>query len=145
MSRVHRVVKTIEPHDSVERYSKLGVECISGAAKLISPFEVTVNGRSLTTKNIVIATGATPFVPNLPGIGQVSYRTSDNIWSMEALPKRFLVLGGGAIGCELAQTFARLGSDVTLVESSPRIMAKEDADVSIELEKTFENERVIGR
>lgn len=142
MSRVHRVVKTIEPHDSVERYSKLGVECISGAAKLISPFEVTVNGRSLTTKNIVIATGATPFVPNLPGIGQVSYRTSDNIWSMEALPKRFLVLGGGAIGCELAQTFARLGSDVTLVESSPRIMAKEDADVSIELEKTFENEGI---
>lgn len=142
MSRVHRVVKTIEPHDSVERYSKLGVECIFGAAKIISPFEVTVNGRTLITKNIVIATGATPFVPNLPGIGQVSYRTSDNIWSMEALPKRFLVLGGGAIGCELAQTFARLGSDVTLVESSPRIMAKEDADVSIELEKTFENEGI---
>ena len=134
MARVQRVVKAVEPHDSVERYTALGVECIAGEAKIVTPWsvEVTTAGgkQTLSTRNIVIAAGARPFVPPIPGIEQVGYYTSDDIWNLRALPRRLLVLGGGPIGTELTQCFARFGAQVTQVEMLPRIMMREDADVS---------------
>jgi len=142
MNRVHNVIKKIEPHDSRARYTSLGVDCIEGEAKILSPWEVQVNGKILTTRNITIATGASPFVPPLKGIEQINYRTSENLWQMETLPKRFVVLGGGPIGLEMAQSFARLGSQVTVVEMSPRIMIREDEDVSKLITQTLEHEGV---
>lgn len=142
MDRVQEVIRKIEPHDSVDRYSKLGVECISGNAKIKSPYEVEVNGKILTTKNIIVATGARPLVPNIPGLDQVKYLTSDNLWSLRSLPKRLVVLGGGAIGCELAQCFTRFGSQVTQVERGNRIMGREDQDVSELITQTFKTEGI---
>ncbi len=135
MERVQRVVMTIEPHDSVERFTGLGVECLMGEAKIVSPWEVEVREaggvtRRLTTRSIVIAAGATPFVPPIPGIDAVGYLTSDTLWGLRVLPKRLVVLGGGPIGCELAQAFARFGSKVTQVEMLPRIMVREDPEIS---------------
>ncbi|RJP94106.1 MAG: pyridine nucleotide-disulfide oxidoreductase [Desulfobacteraceae bacterium] len=130
MARVHQVIGKIEPHDSVERYSQLGVECIRGDAKITSPYTVLVNGKTLTTKKIVIASGARPFVPPIPGLDKVNYLTSDTVWELKTLPRRLVVLGGGPIGCELTQTFCRLGSAVTQVEMMPQLMGREDADVS---------------
>ncbi len=142
MQRVRRVISLVEPHDSVERYSKLGVECLQGEAKITSPFSVEINGHTLSTKNIVIATGARPFVPALPGLDEVGYLTSDNLWDLEALPKRFLILGGGPIGCELAQSFARLGSQVIQVERNSRLMKREDPEVSEIVQARFKQEGV---
>jgi pyruvate/2-oxoglutarate dehydrogenase complex dihydrolipoamide dehydrogenase (E3) component/uncharacterized membrane protein YdjX (TVP38/TMEM64 family) len=139
MQRVHDVIAAIEPHDSVERYTSLGVEVLQGYAKIINPWtvEIALNGggtQRLTTRNIIIATGARPFVPPLPGLEDVGYVTSDTLWDefakLEAVPKRLVVLGGGPIGCELSQAFQRLGSQVTQVEMGPRIMVREDEDVS---------------
>lgn len=135
MERVQRIVKTIEPHDSVERYTALGVECVQGDAKIVSPFAVEVTDadgakRTLTTRNIVIAAGARPFVPPIPGLQEIGCLTSDTLWDLRELPKRLVVLGGGPIGCELAQAFQRLGSQVTQVEMAARILVREDADVS---------------
>jgi pyruvate/2-oxoglutarate dehydrogenase complex dihydrolipoamide dehydrogenase (E3) component/uncharacterized membrane protein YdjX (TVP38/TMEM64 family) len=130
MERVARVVKQVEPHDSVERYSGLGVDVIQGEAKITSPYSVEVNGVELRTRNIVVATGATPFVPPIPGLDEIDYLTSDNLWQLRELPKRLLVLGGGPIGCELSQAFARFGSEVTLVEMAPRLMIREDEEVA---------------
>ncbi|CBW25354.1 putative mercury oxidoreductase [Halobacteriovorax marinus SJ] len=130
MNRVHSVIKKIEPHDSVQRYSDLGVDCISGNATILSPWEVQIGERVITTKNITIATGARPFIPAIKGIDQVDYLSSDNIWKLEELPKNFTIIGGGPIGVELAQSFQRLGSSVSLIEMSDRILAKEDEDVS---------------
>jgi len=130
MARVQRVIKTIEPHDSAERYTGLGVECIHGTAHVHSPYEVEVDGRILTTRAIIIATGARPFVPDLPGLDQVGCLTSDSVWGLRRLPRRLLVLGGGPLGCELAQAFQRLGSEVTLVQRSDRVLTREDPQVS---------------
>jgi dihydrolipoamide dehydrogenase len=134
MKRVQSIIKAIEPHDSVQRYSDLGVEVIEGEAKILSPWEVQVTTagetRTITTRSIVIAAGARPFVPPIPGIEEVGYLTSDNIWALRELPKRLVVLGGGPIGCELAQSFARFGSQVTQVEMAPRLLIREDSDVS---------------
>ena len=134
MERVARIVRAVEPHDSVERYRGLGVDCIEGRAKITTPWTVEVQTpqgpRTLTTKSIVIAAGARPFVPPIPGLERVGYLTSDSLWDLRTLPRRLLVLGGGPIGCELAQTFARLGSRVTQVEMAPRLMLREDPDVS---------------
>ena len=137
MSRVHGVIKDIEPHDSVERYTSLGVECMQGEAKLKDPWTVEVNGKTITSKNIVLATGAEPFVPPIPGLDKVNYYTSDTIWNLQELPKRMAVLGGGPIGCELAQCFARLGAEVTLVEMAPRIMLMEDPEIAEMVEKSL--------
>jgi pyruvate/2-oxoglutarate dehydrogenase complex dihydrolipoamide dehydrogenase (E3) component/uncharacterized membrane protein YdjX (TVP38/TMEM64 family) len=142
MERVQRVVKQVEPHDSVERYTGLGVECIQGEARITSPWTVAVNGRTLTTRAIVIAAGARPLVPPLPGLDKVEVLTSDTVWSLRKLPPRLLVLGGGPIGCELAQAFARLGSKVTQVEMLPRIMAREDPEVSEQVKRRFEHEGI---
>ncbi len=130
MERVQRVIAKVEPHDSVERYQGLGVDCISGDARLVDPWTVEVDGRRLTARSIVIATGARPTVPNLPGIETVDYLTSDTVWNIRVQPKRLLVLGGGPIGCELGQCFARLGSQVTIVQRPPRLLPKEDPDAA---------------
>ena len=142
MERVQRVIKQIEPHDSIERYSKLGVDCIKGDATITSPYTVDVNGKTLTTRNIVIATGAKPFVPSIEGIDKVGYLTSDTLWGIRKKPERLLVLGGGPIGCELAQAFARLGSKVTLVQRQPRIMTREDPEISAMVMDKFRGEGI---
>ena len=142
MERVQRVIREIEPHDSVSRYTGLGVECIEGEAKIVSPWEVQVNGKVLSTRSIVIAAGARPFVPPIPGLDQIGYLTSDNVWNLRKLPARLVVLGGGPIGCELTQTFARLGSKVTQVEMLPRIMIREDPEVSAMVLAKFREEGV---
>jgi pyruvate/2-oxoglutarate dehydrogenase complex dihydrolipoamide dehydrogenase (E3) component len=147
MERVQRVVKEIEPHDSVERYSKLGVECVEGTAKITSPWTVDVvtsNGekKTFTTKNIVIAAGARPFIPPIPGLKEANPLTSDNVWEIRKLPKRLVVLGGGPIGSELTQCFARLGAKVTQVEMLPRIMIREDPEFSELVMQRFREEGV---
>ncbi|KFX71691.1 pyridine nucleotide-disulfide oxidoreductase [Pseudomonas taeanensis MS-3] len=130
MQRVQRVVADIEPHDSIERYTQLGVEVLEGEAKITSPWTVEVNGQSLSARSIVIATGARPLVPKIPGIELVAPLTSDNVWDLREQPKRLLVLGGGPIGCELAQAFQRLGSAVTQVEMTERLLIREDQEAS---------------
>ncbi|MES9956808.1 MAG: FAD-dependent oxidoreductase [Sedimenticola sp.] len=142
MERVSGVVKQVEPHDSVERYTGLGVEVIQGEAKITSPYSVEVNGQTLTTRNIVVATGARPFVPPIEGIDQVDYLTSDNLWELRKLPRRLVVLGGGPIGCELAQSFARFGSEVTIVEMAPRLMIREDDDVAALVAERFREDGI---
>ncbi|MFM5478041.1 FAD-dependent oxidoreductase [Aeromonas veronii] len=130
MERVTEVIKEVEPHDSIERYQGLGVECIEGEARLVSPWEVEVNGQRLASRHIVIATGARPLVPKLPGLEQVPYLTSDSLWQLRTPPHRLLVLGGGPIGCELAQSFALLGVPVTLVELSEQLLPREEREVA---------------
>ena len=147
MERVQRVVKTIEPHDSVERYTSLGVECLDGEAKIVSPWEVEAklrNGetRRLTTRSIVIAAGARPFVPPIPGIDRMDCLTSDTVWGLRALPQRLVVLGGGPIGSELTQAFARFGSKVTQVEMLERILPREDPEFSAMVAARFREEGV---
>lgn len=142
MTRIHNVINKIEPHDSIERYSKLGVNCVTGDATILSPWEVEVNGNRITTRNIVIATGARPLVPNIPGLDSVNYLTSDTVWQLDALPKRLLILGGGPIGCELAQSFCRLGSDTTLVEMAPQLLIREDDDASSLIQQSLTHDGV---
>ena len=147
MERVQKIVADIEPHDSVARYSSLGVDCVKGNAKILSPWEVEITLESgakqkLTTKNIVIAAGARPFVPPIPGLADCKPLTSDNVWKIRKLPKRLVVLGGGPIGAELTQCFARFGSQVTQVEMLPRIMMREDPEVSELVKKKFEAEGI---
>ncbi|MGZ5620524.1 MAG: dihydrolipoyl dehydrogenase family protein, partial [Methylobacter sp.] len=134
MNRVQAVIKTVEPHDSVQRYTDLGVEVVEGEAKIISPWEVQVktpgDSRIITTRSIIVAAGSSPLVPPIPGIEDITYLTSDTVWELRELPVRLVVLGGGPIGCELAQSFARLGSQVTQVEIASRLLIKEDTEVS---------------
>ena len=139
MQRIKEVIHAIEPHDSPARYSSLGVDVLLGHARIINPWtvEVALNDggtRRLTTRSIVIAAGARPVVPKLPGLIDVGFVTSDTLWEafsqLDAVPRRLAVLGGGPIGCELAQAFARLGAQVTLVDSAPRLLSREDEDVS---------------
>ena len=139
MQRVQAIIRKVEPHDSVERYTRLGVEVLQGYGKLIDPWTVEVtltdgNTRRLTARSIIIAAGARAAVPPIPGLDEVNYLTSDTLWDAMAErdtpPERLLVLGGGPIGCELAQAFARLGSEVTLLQRNPRLMPKEDEEVS---------------
>jgi len=142
MERVQRVVREVEPHDSVERYASLGVDVAEGEARIVTPWEVVITGHDgtvqrLTTRSIVIATGARPAVPPIPGIESVGYLTSDTIWSLRELPRRLIVLGGGPIGSELTQTFARLGAQVTQVEMEPRILLREDPEVSEMVTRRF--------
>ena len=131
MERVQRVVRAVEPHDSAERYTQLGVECIHGEARITSPWTVEIDGqRTLSTRAIVIAAGARPLVPPIPGIEEARVLTSETVWDLRELPRRLAVLGGGPIGCELAQAFARFGARVTQVEMLPRLLAREDPEVS---------------
>ncbi len=137
MERVQDIIKKIEPHDSIERFTSLGVDCITGSAKITSPWSVEVNGKTITARNIILATGARPFIPPIEGLDQVTWYSSDNIWELREQPKRLVVLGGGPIGCEMAQAFTRLGSEVTQVEMSPRIMIREDEEISAMVEEQF--------
>jgi len=143
MERVQRIVRSVAPHDSVERYSALGVECLRGEARITSPWSVTIDGKqTLTTRAIVIAAGARPLVPRIPGIEQVRVLTSDNVWELRELPRRLVVLGGGPIGCELAQAFARFGARVTQVEMLPRLLAREDPDAAERVRERFAAEGI---
>ncbi len=147
MQRVQTVVDAVEPHDSVQRYSELGVDVVQGTAKITSPWSVevkTADGKTqtLTTKSIVIAAGARPLVPPIPGLKDMNPLTSDTVWQIRSLPKRLLVLGGGPIGSELTQAFARFGAQVTQVEMAPRIMLREDPEVSEMVMKQFRAEGV---
>lgn len=142
MERVNGVVKQIEPHDSIERYTNLGVDCITGEGRITSPWTVEVNNQEITTRNIIIATGAKPFVPNIPGLDQIDYLTSDNLWQLETQPQKLVVLGGGPIGCELTQAFNRLGTEVTQVEMLSVLMNREDPEVSEMVQQKFEQEGV---
>ena len=137
MARVQRVIADIEPHDSVERYTALGVDCFSGEAEIVSPWELKVDGRTITAKNIIIATGAEPFVPPIPGVEDSGFLTSDTLWELTELPPRLLVLGGGPIGSELAQAFCRLGSEVTLVDMASRVLPREDPDAAALIQESF--------
>ncbi len=152
MRRVQDVIRAIEPHDSIERYNGLGVEVLQGYAKLVNPWtvEIALNGggtQRLTARSIVIAAGARPFVPPLPGLDDVGYVTSDTLWDefakLDEVPRRLVVLGGGPIGSELAQSFARLGSKVTQVEMAPRIMIREDEEVSALAKTSLEADGVV--
>ncbi len=142
MDRVQRVVAEVEPHDSVERYTDLGVECVLGEARILSPHEVQVGDRKITTKNIIVATGARPAVPPIEGLAVLDYLTSDNLWALRELPKRLLVVGGGPIGCELAQAFSRLGSDVTIVDMADKLLPRSDKDISERIEEQFKSENI---
>lgn len=139
MERVHKVIAEIAPHDSVKRYTELGVECVQGEAVLVDKHTVQVGSRTITAKNIILAAGARPFVPPIPGIDTVDYLTSDSVWDLKELPKDLVVLGGGPIGCELSQAFAKLGSNVTTVELAPQLMGREDTDVAELIKKDFED------
>lgn len=152
MARVHAVIREIAPHDSVERYTGLGVEVLQGHARVLDPWTVEVRGddgsiRRLSTRSIVIAAGARPFVPPLPGIEAVGYVTSDTLWErfaeLDLPPRRVVVLGGGPIGCELAQALARLGSQVTQVEMASRIMIREDEEVSALARASLERDGIV--
>ena len=147
MQRVQDVIAKVEPHDSVDRYTKLGVDCLQGTAKITSPWTVEVtlgNGetRTLTTKSIVIAAGGRPAIPPIPGLKEARPLTSENVWELRKLPARLVVLGGGPIGCELAQAFARLGAKVTQVEMGPRLLSKEDPEFSALAMKRFSDEGI---
>ena len=142
MERVQRVIRAVEPHDSIERYTSLGVECHTGEARIISPYEVSVNGKTLTTRNIVVATGARPAIPIIEGVENIEYMTSDTIWNIREQPKNLLVLGGGPIGSELAQAFARLGCNVTQVQSNKQLLPKEDPEISQMVLESFQNDRI---
>jgi pyruvate/2-oxoglutarate dehydrogenase complex dihydrolipoamide dehydrogenase (E3) component len=143
MARVRRVIERIEPHDSVERYTALGVECVRGRAKLTSPWTVSVattgGERTITARSIVLATGGSPALPPIPGLLDVPHVTSDSVWELADLPARLLVLGGGPIGCELAQAFRNLGSEVTVVEMLPGLLAREEDEAGTLLAQVFED------
>ena len=142
MDRVQRVISTVAPHDSIERYTSLGVECHTGEAKILSPYEVSVNGKTLTTRNIIVDTGARPSIPPIEGIENVDYLTSDTIWNIRKQPDNLLVLGGGPIGSELTQAFARLGCSVTQVQRNKRLIPKEDPEISQMVLESFQSEGI---
>jgi len=142
MQRVQSIVSAIEPHDSIERFTQLGVNCVRGNARILSPWSVQVNGETLTARNIVIASGARPQVPDVPGLASLDYLTSDTVWEITELPKRLLVVGAGPVGCELAQAFAQLGSEVLLATRAERILPKEDPDAAERVHASLRRQRI---
>lgn len=142
MERVQRVISEIEPQDSPQRYQQLGVDCLMGEAKLIDPWTIKIGEKIIRSKNIVIATGARPAIPNIPGIDEAHYVTSETLWKIRELPKRFVIMGGGPIGAEMAQAFARFGSEVTIIEARDRLLSKEDPQVSSLISEVFKKEGI---
>lgn len=142
MDRVQRIIREVEPHDSIERYQQLGVECFKGEARLLSPWTIRIGDKTITAKNIVIATGAGPVIPKILGLEDATFVTSDNLWKIRELPKRLVVMGGGPIGCEMGQAFARFGSEVTMIEAADRIMRIEDVSVSEIMTKVLLSEGI---
>lgn len=150
-ARIHDVIRAIEPHDSAARFTALGVDVVLGQARLVDPWTVAIQGpdgseRRLTSRAIILATGASPVVPALPGLDQTGYLTTDTLWSALAdrdrLPRRLVILGGGPVGCELAQAFARLGVQVSLIEAAARLLNREDEDVSVFVRGCLERDGV---
>ncbi|WP_028456039.1 FAD-dependent oxidoreductase [Chitinilyticum litopenaei] len=151
MARVRQVIAAVAPHDSIERYTALGVDVQQGYARLLDPWTVAIrredgSEHTLTARSIIIAAGARPVIPALPGLEQVDYYTSDTLWdglaARDTLPARLLVLGGGPIGCELAQAFARLGATVTQVERGEALLGREDADVTAQVTASLQADGV---
>ncbi len=142
MERVQAVVQKVAPHDSVERYTKLGVDCYAAEAEILTPWTVRAGEKTITTRNIIIAAGARPFVPPIPGLDSIDYLTSDTVWSLRRRPDRLVLLGGGPIGSELSQVFSRLGSTVYQVEMGPRILSREDPEISEAIQAGFESEGI---
>ena len=142
MKRVQDVIKAIEPHDSIERLTSLGVECVHCDAFIKTPYEVVVGERTIRTRSIIVATGARPLIPEVVGLGSIGYLTSDTIWELRELPKRLLVVGAGPIGCELSQAFNNLGSQVTQIDASDRIMPREDTEVSAAVTAQFKEDGI---
>ena len=142
MERIQTIIQKIEPHDSIERFTDLGVDCITGDAEIIDPYRVKVNNKVITTRNIVISTGARPFVPPIKGIEDTNYLTSDTLWELRVQPKRMLIIGGGPIGCEMAQSFQRLGTQVIQVDRSSRLLPREDKEVSNHIQERFIQEGI---
>ncbi|MDB2593989.1 FAD-dependent oxidoreductase [Porticoccaceae bacterium] len=142
MGRVHQVIKEIQPHDSVERFTDLGVDCIAGEARFVSPWEVEIDGRMISAEKIILATGASPIIPPIPGLADIGPLTSENLWQLQILPQRLLIMGGGAIGCEMAQAFQRLGSQVILVEAMSQLLPSEDEDLAAGVSDSLSGEGV---
>lgn len=142
MRRVREAIAQIQPHDSVERYTSLGVDCRRGHARVIDPHCVELNSERYTTRSIVLATGASPTVPSIPGLVDCQFLTSETLWDLRELPHRLVVLGGGPIGCELAQAFVRLGSKVAIVEVEDQLLPLEDADVAEVITEALQSDGV---
>lgn len=143
MARVKHIIATIAPHDSVERFESLGVDCITDSARLIDPWTVeTGSGQRLTARSIILATGAAPVIPPIEGLAEADPLTSDNLWELDTLPTRLAVIGGGPIGCEMSQAFARLGSQVTTIEQADQLLAMEDRDIAARLAEVLRGEQV---
>jgi dihydrolipoamide dehydrogenase len=145
MERIQNIIQQVEPHDSVERYTELGVDCIQGEAKITSPWTVQIDGEDgtvLSARNIIVAAGGRPKVPDLPGLENVRWHTSDSIWEIREAPRKLLILGGGPIGCELAQAFHRLNIPVTLVQRRKQLLPREDEDVADQIKQKFEQEGI---
>jgi len=142
MGRVKDVISEIEPHDSEERFTRLGVDCVAGQAQIISPWQVAIDGRQVSAEKIILATGASPIIPPIPGLADTDPLTSETLWQLQTLPKRLLIMGGGAIGCEMAQAFQRLGAQVILVDAMPQLLPREDADMVARVTNTLIDEGV---
>lgn len=142
MERVQRVIRKIEPHDSVQRFTALGVDCIKGEARIVSPHQVKVDGKVLTTKSMIVATGGAPEIPKLPGLEAINVLHTNNIWQLRDQPKRLVVLGGGPIGCELGQCFQRLGTQVIQIQRASQLLHREDDEIVKILEKRFRDEGI---
>ncbi|MGI9324210.1 MAG: dihydrolipoyl dehydrogenase family protein [Pseudomonadales bacterium] len=142
MARVQAAIATIAPKDSVERYSELGVNCILGEGELLDAHRVRVGEQVMSARSIILATGGSPLVPPIPGLRELNPLTSDTVWALKEQPRRLVIMGGGPIGCELAQAFARLGSEVTIVDMAERLLPREDPDVSAHIEQVFAAEGI---
>lgn len=142
MKKVDDTIKKIAPHDSIERYSSLGVDCLKGNGKIVGKHSVEINGEIKTARSIIIATGASPFLPKIKGLEKIKYYTSENIWTLKKLPKKLLILGGGPIGLEMSQAFSIFGSKVTLIEINDQILANEDKDVANLISEKFKKEGI---
>ncbi len=140
MRRVAAVIKTIEVHDSPERFRGMGIDVVFGAGGFTDPHTFEVDGRRLTAKNFVIATGSRPLVPPIAGLEQVPYLTNETVFNLDEPVPHLIVLGGGPIGVELAQAFARLGSQVSIVQRGPQLLHMEDRDVAAVVEERLRAE-----
>ena len=145
MERVQAIIRRIEPHDSPERFRGMGVDVIEGRARFVSPEEATVAGRRIRSKRWIVATGSRTAVPPIPGLEEARYQTHETLWELRALPESLLVLGAGPIGIEMAQAFARLGSRVTVIDMAPRVLEREDPEISAVLHRQLEREGITLR
>lgn len=142
MDRVHSIIEAIEPHDSKESFENKGVDVLLGKAKFIDRHTIDVDGKTVTAKNIVIATGSAPVVPKLKGLDEVPFLTNLNIFDLKKLPKHLIVLGGGPVGLELGQGFRFLGSEVTIIDRNQHLFAKDDPEAAPVMEKQFSEDGI---